>query len=296
LAGVFYGPAKYGILAELVPSADLVLANAWIEVATVSAILGGTALGATLLKVRLWIGGLDTAPRQASLLLGSLFALAALCGCAIPPTSCSKAHEDGVAARFVRQLAALWHDPQGQVSLAVTVLFWAVAAVLQFLVIRWAESVLRLSLGEAALLQCCMAAGVVAGALGVARCVSASSAARVLPAGVILGLAIVLVSQVEQLWIACVALCAIGIVAGVLMVPMNALLQQRGNALMRPGESIAVQSFSENLASLASLAVYGLLLTLAVPVRAIIVGFGVLIAGLMLMIWRPRSSHGRHAA
>jgi hypothetical protein len=298
LAGVCYGPAKYGILAELVPDADLVQANAWIEVVTVGAILGGAALGAALLKAPLWLAGLHTPTHQASLLLGSLFAMAALSAGAIPATACSKTRGTTMlVARFGRQLATLWRDPQGQISLAVTALFWAVAAVLQFLVIRWAEAVLRLSLGEAALLQCCLAAGVVAGSLGVVRFVAASSALRVLPAGVALGLAIVLVSQVTQLWIACAALCATGVVAGVVMVPMNALLQQRGNALMRPGASIAVQSFSENLASLVFLAVYGMLLTLAVPVRTIIIGFGLLVAALMLLIQRRhlQTLRERHA-
>ncbi|MGZ5199302.1 MAG: lysophospholipid transporter LplT [Telluria sp.] len=284
LAGVCYGPAKYGILAELVASEDLVLANAWIEVATVSAILGGAALGAVLLKAPLWLGSLHTATRQASLLLVSLFALAALSAGAIPATACSSAAKAGVVARFRRQLATLWRDRQGQVSLSVTALFWAVAAVLQFLVIRWAEAVLRLSLGEAALLQCCLAAGVVAGSLGVVRFISASAALQVLPAGIALGLLIIVVSQVTELWTACIALCATGIVAGVIMVPMNALLQQRGNALMPAGASIAVQSFSENLASLVFLAVYGALLALAVPVPAIIVGFGLLVTACMLLI------------
>lgn len=296
LAGVCYGPAKYGILAELVPGADLVLANAWIEAATVGAILGGAALGAVLLKLPLWFGGLDTAARQASLLLGPLFALAALWAAGIPATACSQARETRVLARFGRQLRALCADPQGRVSLAVTALFWAVAAVLQFLVIRWAETVLHLSLGQAALLQCCLAIGVVAGSLGVARFVAASGALRVLPAGVALGVAILLLSQVTQLWIACLALCASGIVAGVVLVPMNALLQQRGNALMPSGASIAVQGFSENLASLVFLAVYGLLLQLDVPVRSIIAGFGLLVAALMLLLLviRRRSPQPSH--
>lgn len=288
LAGVYYGPAKYGILAELVPSADLVQANAWIEVATVCAILGGAAVGAALLEAPLWIGATHTVTRQASLLLGALFVAAALCARAIPATARAAARERDALARFGRQLGALWRDPQGQVSLAVTALFWAVAAVLQFLVIRWAESVLKLSVGDAALLQCCLAVGVVAGSLGVARFVDARAALRVLPAGVALGVAIMLVSQVTRLASACAALFVTGIVAGIVMVPMNALLQERGQALMRPGASIAVQSFSENLASLVFLAAYGLLLTAAIPVPAIIIGFGLAVTALMLFIAKER--------
>jgi MFS family permease len=296
LAGVCYGPAKYGIVAELVPVNRLVLANACIEIATVSAILGGAALGAALLGAPLYVAGLHTTARQAALLPGCLFVVAAWWAGAIPATACNRTRGAAPLACFRRQLEALWSDPQGQVSLAVTALFWAMAAVLQFLIIRWAEAVLDLSLGEAALLQCCLAAGVIAGSLAVARWVAASAALRVLPAGVVLGLAIVLLSQVTQLWVACASLCATGIVAGVVMVPMNALLQQRGGALMGSGASIAVQSFSENLASLVFLAVYGLLLMFALPVRMTIACFGALIMVLMLLIRRRSASHPCYAA
>jgi MFS transporter, LPLT family, lysophospholipid transporter len=296
LAGVYYGPAKYGILSELVPGADLVRANAWIEAATVSAILGGTALGAALLKAPLWLPGLHTVTRQASLLLGCCFAVAALWARAIPPTARGAASGRGAASRrgalprFGRQVARLWRDPQARVSLGVTALFWAVAGVLQFLVIRWAEVVLHLSIGGGALLQCCLAVGVVAGSLVVVRFVPTGAALRVLPVGMALGVAVMLVSQVSRLPLACAALFAAGILAGAVLVPMNALLQERGLALMRPGASIAVQSFSENLASLLFMAAYGLLLKAAIPVPVIIAGFGVTITTLMLLISGERNA------
>jgi hypothetical protein len=267
-----------------------VRANAWIEVATVSAILGGSATGAALLKAPLWLPGQHSAARQASLLLGCAFAIAALWARAIPATARVAAPGRGAVPRFARQVARLWRDPHARISLGVTTLFWAVAGVLQFLVIRWAEVVLELSVGGAALLQCCLAVGVVAGSLAVARFVSAGAALRVLPGGVALGVAVMLVSQVSRLPTACAALLATGVLAGTVMVPMNALLQERGLALMRPGASIAVQSFSENLASLVFLAAYALLLKAALPVPAIIAGFGMAIIALMLLI-----SGERHA-
>jgi MFS family permease len=284
LAGVVYGPAKYGILVELIPAAELVRANAWIEIASVAAMLGGPLLGGALLGAPLWIECLHTVPRQASVAIGALCALAALCATAIPPTRHGAAARARPLRRFRHQLAALWRDPQGQVSIAVTTLFWAVAAVLQFLVLRWAGIVLKLPLGGAAVLLCCLAAGVVAGSLLAARFVDASEALRVLPAGIALGLAIVLTGQVTGLRAACCALCATGIVGGILMVPMNALLQQRGAALMKPGASIAVQAFSENLASLVLLAVYGALLAAGVPVGTIVIGFGLLVMAAMLLL------------
>jgi MFS family permease len=283
LAGVYYGPAKYGILTELIPAADLVRANAGIEIATVAAMLGGPLLGSVLLGVPLWMAGVHSAARQASVAIGCLCALAAWFATAIPITVHGAPSPTRPFARFNRQLAALWRDPQGRVSIAVTTLFWAVAAVLQFLVIRWAQTVLKLPLSGAAILLCCLAAGVVAGSLLAARFVSAGAALRVLPVGIVLGLAIVLTGQVTSLWAACCALCATGVVGGILMVPMNALLQQRGAALMKPGASIAVQAFSENLASLILLAVYGVLLAARVPVVTIVVGFGLLVMASMVL-------------
>jgi MFS family permease len=289
LAGVCYGPAKYGILTELIPDADLVRANAWIEIVTVAAMLGGPLLGSALLDLPLWTDGLRTVARQACLVLAAVCALAALFAAAIPATVVRMAPRDYPVRQFKRQLAALWRDPQGRISIAVTTLFWAVAAVLQFLVIRWAGTVLKLPLNGAAVLLCCLAAGVVAGSLAAARYVSATDALRVLPVGIMLGLCIVLTGWVRTPWVAACALCVTGIVGGLLMVPMNALLQRRGAALMTPGVSIAVQGFSENLGSLVSLAVYGLLLAARVPVVTIIAGVGVLVMASVLVIQRHRS-------
>lgn len=296
LAGVSYGPARYGILAELIPERHLVWANAWIEVVTVAAILGGATLGFVLLKAPLASSAVPTAAHQATLLLAALFGAAALWAIAIPATACSKAPRTGTVRAFGHHLSVLWADTQGRVSLAVTALFWAMAAVLQFLVIRWAQSVLHLSLGEAGLLQCCLAVGVVAGSLGVVRFITASSALRVLPMGAVLGIAILLIGQVTQLWAACLTLVCTGAVAGWVMVPMNAMLQQRGNSLMQPGASIAVQSFGENLASLVFLAIYGVLLAVEVPLQAIIAGLGLLVTAMMTLILRSTHDGTRRVA
>lgn len=289
VVGVTYGPAKYGILAELVPAEEMVAANAWIEMSTVASILGGTALGGLLLAPHALMAGLGSPAHSASFVILIMYAVSALFAAAIPATVARVAHR---ASGFRRDLALLWRDPDGKISLAVTTLFWAVAAALQFLVIQWAGTVLGLSLSQSALMQCFLAVGMVAGAAGVARFVTTARSMTVLPAGLALGAAILLMTLVSGLWLACALLFATGVVAGILLVPMNALLQQRGEALMAPGVSIAVQSFNENLASLVFLAAYGVLLMADVPVRAIIAGFGVLVIALMLAIMRWRRGRG----
>jgi MFS family permease len=294
VVGVSYGPAKYGILAELVPAGELVAANAWIEISTVAAILGGTALGGLLLAPHAFMAGLGSPAHGASFAILIVYALSALCAAAIPASATARGEQ--CAAGFRRGLALLWRDPDGKVSLAVTTLFWAVAAALQFLVIQWAGEVLGLSLSQSALMQCFLAVGMVAGAAGVARFVATARAMAVLPAGLALGAAILSMTLVSGLWLACALLLATGIVAAIVLVPMNALLQQRGEALMAPGVSIAVQSFNENLASLVFLAAYGALLVAGVPVRAIMAGFGVLVIALMLAIMRWRRAGCRRAS
>ena len=155
---------------------------------------------------------------------------------------------------------------------------------------------LGLTLSQSALMQCFLAVGMVAGAAGVARFVATARALAVLPAGLALGAAILAMTLVSGLWLACVLLFVAGIVAGIVLVPMNALLQQRGEALMAPGVSIAVQAFNENLASLVFLAAYGALLVADVPVRAIMAGFGVLVIALMLAIMRWHRAGNRRGA
>jgi LPLT family lysophospholipid transporter-like MFS transporter len=296
--GVTYGPAKYGILAELVPVQQLVTANAWIEILTVASILGGTALGGYLVAPNAFAAGPGSPAHSASFAILGVYAVAALCAALIPRVTAKQGADAGAAlerpglhlqaAGFWRHLGLLWRDGDGKISLAVTTLFWAVAAALQFLVLQWAATVLGLSLSQSALMQGCLALGMVAGAVVVARYVATARAMAVLPAGLALGAAIVLMTQVSGLWIACALLFVTGIVAGIVVVPMNALLQQRGEALMGAGVSIAVQSFNENLASLVFLAAYGALLMADFPVRDIMNGFGVLVIVTMLAIMRWR--------
>ena len=89
---------------------------------------------------------------------------------------------------------------------------------------------------------------------------------------------------VDTVWLAVLVLIATGALSGLLVVPMNALLQHRGNQLMDPGQSIAVQNFNESLACLGLLAVYGALVANDVALTPTIVLFGVMVSGAMLGI------------
>lgn len=191
----------------------------------------------------------------------------------------------GLWTEFWQAHRTLWRDREGGLSLAVTTLFWGVGATLQFAVLRWAADVLRLPLDPAAYLQAAVAVGVVAGAGLAGRVVPLAAARRVLPLGVFLGLMVALVAFMDQLVGAVLMLGLAGFFGGLLVVPLNALLQHRGCTLLSAGRSIAVQGFNENASVLAMLAIYGALLAPDVPIVPLLYDFGLLIAAAMAALW-----------
>lgn len=290
LGAAAHSPAKYGILPELLPEDELVKANGWVEASTVVSILFGVALGSALVDRDL---GLHA--------IGAVYLLAAACTLAIPysPARDRKAlaHPGRLLRDFRRSLGLLWQDADARISLAVTSLFWAASATLQFLVLRWAAERLGLTLAQGALLQIAVAIGMVAGAMGAARWFPLERARRALPLGVVLGAAVMAMTLVTGPAFAVAMLVLVGALAGLLLVPMNALLQSRGLLRMHPGQSIAVQNANESLASLVMLGVYGGLLYLDAPLLPTLAGFGAFLVLAMggIFAWSRRQSSTRES-
>src|SRR5262249_4604817 len=149
-------------------------------------------------------------------------------------------------ADFSRCFVTLWRDKLGQISLAVTTLFWGAGAALQFIVIAWAERQLHLPLEQGAMLSGASAVGIAKGAAVSARVVPLRKAVNVLPCGIAMGVAVIAMVSLKWMPAVYLVLVLIGALAGFFVVPMNALLQHRGHVLMSAGHSIAVQNFNEN--------------------------------------------------
>lgn len=271
-----YAPAKYGLVTELVPPQRLVAANGWIEVSTVCAVLLGFVLGGALV-------GPQAPPLMsgAALLLGG-YALAALLNLGIPDSGVRyRRHHRAPRALlrgFGRAQARLWRDRDGALSMGVTTLFWGSAAVLQFAVLHWASTRLALTLDRAAYLQGLVALGIVAGAAVAGRCVALAHAPRVLPLGVLMGLLVPAVAWLQDWRLALPVLAGVGFLGGVLVVPLNALLQHRGHELLSAGRSIAVQNFNENLSVLLMLGAYAALLAHGWDIRWLMALLGLAVA------------------
>mgnify|MGYP000864667840 CR=1 FL=1 len=92
-------------------------------------------------------------------------------------------------------------------------------------------------------------------------------------------------------WALLVGVCSVtvGALAGFFAVPMNALLQHRGQQLLGAGESIAVQNFNENLSVLAMLGAYAALQMTGWPLHRTVFALGSVVAlGVSSVMWRYR--------
>jgi MFS family permease len=306
LGAAAYSPAKYGILTEYLPPAKLVIATGWIEGLTVGSIILGTVLGGVLISARVsdhLLGydlplidlGVDNAAEAAISVIVFVYAAAALFNLYVPRTGVAlkplPADPRETLRDFYHCCRRLWTDRLGQISLAVTTLFWGAGATLQFIVIEWARVALDYNLSRAAILQGVVAVGIAIGAVVASMRVSLDRAVRVIPLGIGMGLVIIVMNFVSNLVIAIPLLVLMGALAGYFVVPMNALLQHRGHNLMGAGRSIAVQNFNENVSILLMIALYSAMLGAGLSIYTVIVAFGLFVAGTMtlVLLWFKRN-------
>ncbi len=308
LGAAAYSPAKYGILTEYLPHRLLVVANGWIEGLTVIAIILGTVLGGMLVRPDIahsllafdfpYIDtGIDTIAEMNLTVIGAIYLIAALFNLYIPDTGVDhkvlKKNPLYLLHDFNHSLKLLWRDKLGQISLAVTTLFWGAGATLQFIVIEWARVAMGLSLSKASMMQGVVAVGVAIGAALAAKMITLKKSVKVIPLGIAMGLVVIAMVFIRDMAIAMPLLILIGILSGFFVVPMNALLQHRGHILMGAGHSIAVQNFNENLSIIVMTGIYSVMIRAQLSIYAIVVLFGLCVAGLMLLIKRRHESNQR---
>lgn len=303
-----YSPAKYGILTELLPPEKLVAANGWIEGLTVASIILGAGLGGALINPAvasallqfdfpLFETHIDTPLESALSVITSIYVIASLFNLYIPDTGAVYKKQETNPVKLVTDFAhcckTLWSDKLGQITLAITTLFWGAGAVLQFLVIAWAEESLKLPLDKAAVIPAVSAVGIAIGAVAAGRFVPLKKSLSVMPYGVAMGFVVMLMSVVHSVWVAYPLLILIGALAGFFVVPMNALLQHRGHVLMSAGHSISVQNFNENLSILIMMLLYALMVKSALPISTIIVVFGLFVSSTTLLVIRKHQLNQR---
>ena len=308
LGAAAYSPAKYGILTEYLPQRQLVVANAWVEGLTVFAIITGVVIGGMLIQpgtalkllafdFPLIDTGVNTVSEMALCFVGFFYLLASIFNLYIPETGVDHRvlHKNPwyLVREFNHCLTLLWRDRLGQISLAVTTLFWGAGATLQFIVIKWAEVALQLDLSKSSMLQGVVALGVALGAVGAEKMITLRKSIKVIPLGITMGIIVLIMNFVHVVWLAVPLLVIIGMLSGYFVVPMNALLQHRGHILMGAGHSIAVQNFNENLSILIMTGVYYLMVKADLSIYWVITLFGVFVSTSMLLVKRRHEANQR---
>ena len=306
LGAAAYSPAKYGILTELLPTSQLVKANGWIEGLTILSIILGVGLGGQLTgpKIAPYLLSIDVpfvsfgihTPAQATIAcMVALYAIAAMFNLRIPRTNTPLEPLSGKMMDLVRDFsqcnARLWDDKLGQISLATTTLFWGVSGNLRYIVLAWAATALAYSTSQASLLLLLVGLGTAVGALVASTTVSLARATRVIVLGTVMGVLVIAMNAIHDVWVAAPFLVVLGAIGGYMVVPMNALLQHRGHNLMGSGRSIAVQNFNEQAAILGLGAFYTGMTRFGLSVFGSITLFGVFVA---LASWMIRRWHQRN--
>jgi MFS family permease len=306
LGAAAYSPAKYGILTELLPPSQLVKANGWIEGLTIGSIILGILLGGQLVGPKLsplllgidmpWVQtSIDTSPEVAIAALIFIYMLAAAFNLYIPRTSAPLQALSWNAVFLVRDFSAcnarLWDDKLGQISLATTTIFWGVGGNLRVIVFPWAAVALGYSTTQASSLAGVVTIGMAIGCVWASMRMRLDRATAVIPLGILMGLLIIGLNAIRDIWIAVPFLILLGAAGGFLVVPMNALLQHRGHNLMGAGRSIAVQNFNEQACILGLGAFYTGMTRLGLSAFTAIALFGLVVAGVMEVVrrWHARN-------
>jgi len=312
LGAAAYSPAKYGILTELLPASQLVKANGWIEGLTIASIILGVLLGGQLVNPMISSAllsfdfpfittSIDTAPEAAIGILIFVYILAAWFNTRIPETGVSmRAMPKNLLSLlpdFWTCNSKLWKDKLGQISLGTTTLFWGVSGNLRYIVLAWAAAALGYNVTQASTLVGVVAIGTAVGAVVASLRMRLEHAVNVIPLGIAMGLLVILLNFIDNVWLAAPFLILLGGLGGFLVVPMNALLQHRGHNLMGAGRSIAVQNFNEQACILGLGGFYALSTSIGLSAFGAISAFGIVVAGFMWLIkrWHERNCRD-HAA
>ena len=292
IGACFYGPAKYGILPEILPRERLVKANGMVELLTLVAILGGAIAGSVLADVFK-----DRVLVSYSVLTG-IYGTALLLNFLMTATP-HKAHlrlADSVVG-FTGHLRALLTAPRLCRILIGTALFWVCGAAMKINFQPWGLEVLHLPDNtQIALLGLWLSVGVMAGSILAGQLHQVGDLRRTQAYGFALAGMLALLFTVNSFgfWRTPVVqlgplplvvpvvllLIATGVTAGLFLIPLNAALQSESDP-EKLGKTIAVQNLFDNLGMLlagtyvfasvkAGLSPSGVFLGLAIGVAALV--------------------------
>jgi len=273
LGAAAYSPAKYGILSELVSEKNLVSANGLMEGSTIVAILLGAVLGGMLA---------DSSVTVALTSVCVCYLMAAISNLLIPKLVAVKPNQRfalmPLVRNFISALKILFTNKDARLSLLGTSVFWGAGSTLRLLLVAWVP--VALGVGDLIIpanLSGAVAIGIAVGAAFAGSLISLKNVNRVLPVGMAIGVLIMIFAHASHVYTAIALLILIGAAGGFYVVPLNALLQERGHETVGAGNAVAVQNFFENCTMLTLVGLYIFLESNGTPVVLSTTIFGAVI-------------------
>ena len=251
LGAASYGPAKYGIIPELTTHDKLVRANGWVEGATIAAILAGT------------VGGARLADYSITIALGSVIALYFTSGLAtlfLPRIKTKPINrKESVWSELGAAMKGLLSNQRVRLILIGLSLFWSLAATLRVVLVAWAPEVLHAGTAtKIADLTFFMAIGIVIGASLVPRLIPLNHVRRARFPAYVMGLLFIQLGFVTDTLMAELILLGIGVFGGMIVVPLNAAVQEVGHESIGSGRAVAAQNFFQNSGIILGMGLYSL--------------------------------------
>jgi len=276
LGAAIYSPAKYGILPELVDKESLVKANGWIEGSTILAILSGTLVGAALAEYSIFM---------ALIMVIGLYLSSAIIAKTIKHKHIVGKSSEKALRSFYSQMQGLLETPRARFATLGVSLFWAAATVLRVLLIAWAPVVLFIyTTTEIALLTLFVAVGIAVGSILVPKLIPIAYLRRARLAAYAMGLVIISLSLLENIWAARGGLFLAGVCGGLFVVPINAALQEIGHLSIGAGGAVAIQNFFENFAMLIASGVYAMVAGSGVSPVITMTSLGAIVIALTMLV------------
>lgn len=276
LGAAMYSPAKYGILPELVDKDTLVKANGWIEGSTILAILSGTLVGAALAEHSISI---------ALIMVIGLYFGSAIIAQTIQHKLIVGSSPKNALRTFYAQMHGLLETPRARFATLGVSLFWAAATVLRVLLIAWAPVVLFIyNTTDIALLTMFVAIGIAVGSILVPRLIPMAYLRRARLAAYAMGLVIIVLSLMDNIWAVRTGLFLAGICGGLFVVPINAALQEIGHRSIGAGGAVAVQNFFENFTMLIASGIYAMVAGAGISPVSTMASLGGIVVILTLLI------------
>lgn len=298
IGACLYSPAKYGILPEVVPSEKLVKANGMVEMLTLVAILGGLGGGAFVYD----------RTRSLTLCYGAAifcYLMATILNGAMSRTSCNtSARLNRSLQSFWQQFTRLFANPRTGRILLGCALFWLAGAFMRTNLHAWGISVFEgigmspeeITNERLALLKVGLVLGIVSGSVLAGRLHRVGDLSRQWLYALGLAFGILLLGALPGstgFLVIVPALILAGVMAGLLIVPLNASLQHETDHSAL-GKTIAVQNVVDYAGMLIGAAILGVMTKLGWSAHQCFLGLALLVV--LMTTGMKFSSRGQQTA